>query len=195
MSREIKIARRELFLYGLAFLAVAFLGVLLGNWFITSRQAGAYGRQAFTRPPSSTSIKMGDSFPSLDLADLDGGSVNTYELIAGRKILIVLLSPGCEPCAQAIVEWSEYAGRIPDDLSIIGIVNCDPVSALVYTSEYDFPFGLYSDTANVLASDYGLVGYPTVIGIDEKGKVMFISEGWREGFSPLDAYKMIARGR
>jgi thiol-disulfide isomerase/thioredoxin len=195
MSREIRITRRELILYSIAFLVVAFVGVLLGNWFITSHQARAYERQVLTRPPATATIKSGDIFPAMELTDLDGRSVSTSALINGHKTLLILLSPGCEPCALAIAEWQEYKNKIPDDLSIIGVVNIEPDPALLYISDNGFPFSVFCDTANILAVDYGLVGFPTIVGIDDKGKVIFISEGWQEGFSPLKAYKLIEHGR
>ncbi len=195
MSKEIRITRRELILYGIAFLAVAFVGVLLGNVFINSRQARAYERQVLTRPPATATIRSGDIFPAMELTDLDGRSIYTSALIKGHKTLFIVLSPGCEPCALAVAEWREYVDRIPDDLSIIGIVNFGPDPALTYKSDTGFPFPLYCDSANILAADYGLIGFPTIVGIDDDGKVAFIREGWQEGFSPLNAYKIIDRGR
>jgi peroxiredoxin len=195
MTENIKISRRDFILYGLAILIFAFLGVVMGNWYISNRQARNYDRQIQNaRPHSVASIKSGDEVPSLEMLDLNGKPVNLQLLTGGSKTLIITLSQGCEPCALTIAEWNEQVDKIPPDLKIIGISNSAPDQARAYADETGFHYAIYCDTAHVLASDYGLEAFPTVIGVDKTNHVSFISEGWLEGFTPLEAYKIIDKG-
>jgi hypothetical protein len=191
MSKEIRFTRTSLILYGLGIVIVAFLGVVMGNWFIGSRQSGAYDYQMGLRPNSTALLKKGDRFPSIDLVDLDGRAVNTVSVTAGYKTVIITLSPACEPCALAVGEWSHYVDDIPPDMRILGITDTDPLQAVSYREKTAFPFPIYCDTAHVLPVVYGLNSYPTRIGINEAGRVSFVGEGWSDGFTPLDAYELI----
>lgn len=187
MSKESGISRTSLIIYALAVLIAAFVGILLGNWYINSHQAEAFERQIGKHPYSTALLGSGDAFPSIELIDPDGMPVNTISLIEGHKSLIVMLSPGCEPYALIIDDWKENIDRIPSDLKVI----TDPRRAFRYWDKIGAPFPLYCDTAHKLSSVYGLEAYPTVIGIDDVGQIAFMVEGWREHFSFGDAYKLI----
>ncbi len=191
MSEEIRITRRNLILLGFAVLAVAFLGVLAGNWFMEMRQARKYDNRMSMRRHASALIKEGDQFPSVELIDLNSESANTDFLVEGHKTVIITLEPGCEPCALVAEEWQQYADDIPHDLDIFGITNVDARQALEYKEKTGFPFPVYCDTARTFTTVYGLEAFPTVIGLDDVGRVSFVSEGWPGGLSPIDAYEKI----
>ncbi|MCP4582916.1 MAG: redoxin domain-containing protein [candidate division Zixibacteria bacterium] len=196
MPKDVKVTRTGLVLYGIAILVVAFVGVLMGNWLIGARQTQTYEHQIRQiRQHVTALIKDGDQFPSMELIDLDSKPINALTLFENHKNLLITISPGCKPCALTIAEWQEYIDTIPSDIRIIGIIDANPGQARAYISETDFPFVMYCDTSHVLPDKYGLQAFPSVVGIDEKGRVVFVREGWLEGFTPLDAYEIFANNQ
>ena len=192
MAEEVRLSRAGIVLFGLAVVVVAVLGMAAAYWLFGKRQADAYERRLSAGLPSMSLLKKGDEFPSIELINTGGEPVNTANLIAGHKAIIVTLSPGCEPCALLVDSWKSQVDKIPRDLKIIGITSLSADQTLNYMDKTGFPFEMYCDTTHVLAVEYGLGAFPSIIGVDEVGRIVFVGEGWADGFGPEDAYRMIA---
>jgi peroxiredoxin len=194
MSENSGISVKAAILYGLAIIVVAFVGVVLGNWFVQWRQASNV-------PPRPTLgdwpvvnkslLNPGERFPSEELLDMDSNTVMMDSVIAGRNTLVLLLSPGCEPCAVAIDDWKEEAESLPRDLLVICLAGGDLADIRAYRSERDIPFPLYCDPYMVYTQQYDLVIFPTVVGVNNAGQVALVWHGYGGEHGLADYYGAI----
>jgi hypothetical protein len=170
-------------LAGLAFLGVAFAGVLAGNWFTARRNADRLHVQAENwRRPSPVRLSPGDDFPAEELVDLDGRPIATADLMAGRRNLVLFLAPGCQPCELAVAAWRQDRAKLPADVGIWAIVPASVAEVQPYLAAVDFPFAAYCDLDYRFPEFHGLRTFPAVLGLDSGGRVVFLVEGYREDF-------------
>jgi len=193
-SGEIRFSRISLVLIGLAVIAVAFLGVTAGLWFVNWRQDQAYDQQVQAmRHGEGSLFQPGDFFPAVELVDLSGNSDNIAVLAHGQKTLMLLMSIGCDPCTEAIQTWKQDADKSPSDLQVLGICQGDFEYAQVYKKKTGFPFPLYCDTGHVFPAECGLDVFPSVVGLTADGRVAFLREGRHADITLLDAYDLITQ--
>lgn len=195
MSTSAKISTKSVILLGALFIAVAFIGVLAGNWFVGLRRAKAFNEaRPGMRPWTECKLHEGDVFPSVELLGLDGNPIITDSIIPGKKSIMLFLSISCHPCTEAIESWKEYEDKLPPDLQIFGICCTDYEYAEVYKKKTGFPFPLYCDTANRFPKHFGLRAFPSMVGLNEDGRIIFVRTGWSGDFSPPDVLELMAPG-
>jgi len=184
--------KKSVILMSISFFVIAFLGIIAGNWFSGWRSAQANSKSIGKfRPMEQPLINVGDTFPDVSLLDYTGSLFSLSDLITNKKTIIMFLEPGCKPCKDAIINWSNFINELPDDVQIIGIASSLPKSSFPYIDELNFPYPFYCDTAHKLVIEYGVNGYPGAMGINEKGVVSFGYRHIHNEFSPLDAYKLL----
>ena len=144
------------------------------------------------RPEMECKLVEGDIFPSVELTGLDGAPVNTESIISGKKSIMLFLSISCHPCTEAIDSWKEYENNLPPDLEVLGICCSDPEYAEVYKKKTGFPFPVYCDTEHRFPGDFGIRAFPSMIGLDENGRIVFVRIGWSEDFSPPEVLELMA---
>jgi hypothetical protein len=183
---------KSVILVSIGFLIVGLIGVFAGHWFVNWRQVQANERRAESYMVKSEGLlSENDLFPYVSLINSARLSVNTHDVIAGRKTVVLFISPGCKPCTDAIKLWAPYLDKLPPDFNVIGIVNASYEYASDYLSEAGFPYPFYCDTGFVFLTEYGINGYPRCIGIDDNGRIAFLFRGPFSAFTPLDAYKRL----
>lgn len=192
MASNQKMSVKEMVLYGLGFIVVAFVGVLAGNWYVQWRQ-GQQPEQSLEAwlADNTTAMQAGDSFAAVELSDLEGNMVNTGELVQGHKTLVLFLSSGCHSCSEAVEHWKKDLGKLPTDLRVFGISPGGILEVQGYRDKLDIPFPLYSDSGYMFMQQYDVVAFPTIFGLDAEGKVAFALHGYREDFSLMDAAQLI----
>ncbi len=193
MTENTRPSVKSIVLYGIAIIVVAFIGVLAGNWFVQWRS----GQQSSGYPPDSweaanrSLLRKGELFPNENLTDLDSNTVNIESLLAGHKTLILLISPGCEPCELAIKDWIEAADDVGTEYGIIGIGVGEVEDIQAYKEKTSFPFPLYADVDYLYPQQYDLISFPTMVGLTADSKVALVLHGYREDVSLTDACSMI----
>ncbi|UCG62086.1 MAG: redoxin domain-containing protein [Candidatus Zixiibacteriota bacterium] len=195
MSEKQSIGVKSAILYGIAIIVVAFIGVVLGNWFVEWRRSS----QMPPRPElkdwqmaNRSSLEFNDPFPSEELLDLDSNTVSIDSLIAGRKVLVVMISPGCQPCAMAIKSWRSQLETLPADFTLLAIAGDEIAEMRTYRDEHNVPFPIYCDPAMLYTQQYDLTTFPTVIGVNEEGNVALVWHGFGEKYTLTDFYDVIS---
>lgn len=130
--------------------------------------------------PEQTETALGDSVPSFNTVDLNGKTV-TQNIFADRKLTVVnIWGTFCGPCIEELPELGKWAGKLPDNTQIIGIVGdidgaddkehlelaqkiCDKAS-VSYTN-------LIPDKS-LHKMLKGVVGYPTTFLVDSDGNII-----------------------
>ncbi|UCE25366.1 MAG: redoxin domain-containing protein [Candidatus Zixiibacteriota bacterium] len=192
MTENTRPSVKSIVLYGIAIIVVAFIGVLAGNWFVQWRsgQQSGYSPESWEMANRSL-LRKGELFPNENVTDLDSNIVNTESLLAGHKTLILLISPGCEPCEMAIKDWIDDADGVAAEYSVLGIGVGEVEDIRAYKEKTSFPFPLYADVDYLYPQQYDLISFPTMIGLNEESKVALVLHGYREDVSLTDACKMI----
>lgn len=187
MSQNAGLSKKAMILYGLAIIAVAFIGVVAGNWFVRWRQ-----ERSFDISPQSWEInnqsmlEKGDLFPDEQLLTVEGDTVMAASIYGGRKNLVLFIATGCEACGMAIDDWKKEVEDLPADVFVWGIGLGGIEGLRAYKEETGFPFPIYCDDDVMYPQQYDLGTFPTVVGLDAEGKVALIMQGYSQKYGLKD---------
>ncbi len=123
--------------------------------------------------------------PDFTLQDLQG---KTFKLSAqrGKPVVIFFGTTWCPSCRAEIPSYSaiyeKYAKR---GLEVIYVDINEPAEKVArFAKNFSFPYRVLLDRDGSVASDYNIVGVPTLVLIDKYGNVITISH--RTADLPLD---------
>lgn len=183
---------KSVLVVGIGFFVVAFIGIVAGSWFVNYRSAQAYSeRGPKYKPIDNCLLKENDLFPDLTLLDIDGNQVNGQDIFHGNITAVMFIEPGCDPCKLAMKYWSSFKDNLPTNFDIVAISGTGGEYLMKYLKESEFPYPVYSDTAHRFVIDYGMNGFPSVVGVGSDGKVAFPFSHIHGDFSPIDVYMAI----
>jgi hypothetical protein len=184
--------RRARLLFPVLLLLAIGGGILLGNRVVAVRNRQAMNdRAARVETGEATKLRAGQMFPPLRVMVPGGGVVELPEALRGRPALVVVVSLECGPCLEALLGWAE-APDSPGASSVVAVCDDPPEAALDFAGRVSFPFPLYADAGRVLREAYDVTVYPTVVGLDETGLMVFVSHGIGPAFSPEEGLRRIA---
>lgn len=128
--------------------------------------------------------------PDFELPDLDGNPVALHDF-AGKKRLIATWASWCG-CRYDLPAWQALQQELPD-LQVISIsLDNTPEAAREFADAADPDFPVLIDANHTVAEQYGLYNVPSVVWIDEEGRVArapVIAPGddmWRD-FTSVDS--------
>lgn len=139
---------------------------------------------AFSFTGFSQAVK---TFPSIDLKDLNGKTVNTDEFINNGKITIVSFwATWCVPCkreldvyADVFDEWENKYGVEIIAVSTDNIRQFAKVKPLV--AQKQWPFTVLSDKNEDLKKALDFIAVPQTFILDKKGNIVFDHSGFKLG--------------
>jgi len=130
--------------------------------------------------------EVGQQAPEFDLADLQGGRFSLTGLRKDGHVLLIFWSTRCPFCHALVPEFKaiheKYKGKGLTVAAInVGYEGAPEVDA--YSLEYDLNYIVLNDDdkKEKLASDYQLMGTPTIAVVSPKGIVVY-----RGHFLPKD---------
>lgn len=115
---------------------------------------------------------VGQSAPSFDLAELNGGAPVSLDGLAGRPVIVNFWASWCLACIQEhpvlVRAWRRYERRV----EMIGIIYQDtPANARKYLEQYGGGWVQLLDPGTRTAIDYGVYGIPETFFIDREGRI------------------------
>ena len=148
---------------------ILFVGVVLLICIAVTLSFGQY------RPKASSKQKA-IAAPDFTLQDLQG---KTFKLSGqlGKPVVIFFGTTWCPSCRAEIPSYSaiyeKYAKR---GLEVIYIDINEPAEKVArFAKSNSFPYRVLLDRDGSVASDYNIVGVPTLVLIDKNGNVITIS--------------------
>ena len=103
-------------------------------------------------------VKVGDRAPSFSLPDRDGNPVNLDDFLGEKPIVLFFYpkddTPGC--IAESCAFRDSHAIFQEMGAEVIGISADTPASHRRFTTKYQLPFTLLSDTDNQVRDLYGV---------------------------------------
>lgn len=126
------------------------------------------------------SLKIGSDAPQL----INQASNTIIDGLEGKKVVLFFFSPECSSCLTEAPLWFEIYQKRSRDKNLFMLGIC-PVSDSVALGEFQQKtksvFSVLFDHENTLLKKYRVKKYPTVILVDDKGKIAFTSDAY-----PLD---------
>ncbi len=135
---------------------------------------------------SSISIAQ---FPDIEMKDIDQNWISLEELKGEKLTVIDFWATWCKPCVSSIPKlnniYEEYA---PKGIEFIGVNidgprNLSKVKPFATSMKISYPLVL--DPDQNLVDRFNVTVFPTMIVLNEKGKEVFIHEGFNPGDEQL----------
>lgn len=187
MAEGIQITKKQIVFLLFGVLAMAFLGVMAGSYFVKLRAGNDNG----PKPGANLLLKVGQVFPDHTFMTLDGRRADLYQTLEGKKSLLVFLSTDCHPCGALTDAFNKEYPKIGPDYKLLGI-SFEPLTKMIqYRDEKKLAFPLYQDTLGKFTGQYKIDSYPTLIGLNEKKEIAFIEFGNRQGKDLKDYLKKL----
>lgn len=135
--------------------------------------------------PSRAALRPGDVARTgerfdLTARDLEGRPRTVGELAAGRVTLVDVWATWCNPCRDALPAWQRLKERHGDRLAVVAIsIDEDrrQVPKFLARTPVTFPI-LWDRGGREALSRLALERVPTVLILDEEGRVRHVHEGW-----------------
>jgi cytochrome c biogenesis protein CcmG, thiol:disulfide interchange protein DsbE len=145
------VTRRALVPLGvIAVIAVVVAGALL---------SGSAGKTTHPAPPLPGEHLAG---PGTSLASL-----------RGRPAFVVFWASWCEPCHQEAAQIERYATAPGARATVVGIDFDDALdSARSFLARYHWTFANVRDANGTLGGAWGLLGLPTTVLLDSRGRIV-----------------------
>jgi len=146
----------------------------------------ALGTMLSAVPAAALSIKAGQTFPWMTIADEKGKAVDLKKVINGQPAVVVYWSVTCHVCVEDVPRiLSHYNGlkKKPYRLVLVAGESSEMVAVAKCFIEAKKPgratvlFDRLTKKGHVLANRLGLEFTPTVIILDRHGKVVQVFEG------------------
>lgn len=164
----------RLFVQVLILLILITAGVLCG--FFIATKTGIAGRIA--RSPlnpatmeNQTSLRLNGIWPLVQVSDAQGQPVTLDTILSRRKTVISIVSGGCDACRLFLEEFVQ-TWRESDSLYQFVLLSVHP----------DFFIKNHNCRAFRITQEsldkYAFHQFPTIVGVDESGRIKFVSSGY-----------------
>ncbi len=134
------------------------------------RAVGALRQQVTnTYPSGQGGLAIGEQVPALEAVDPNGKTVRLEET-DGRYRLIAFISPGCQPCAQAI-KVLDALWQDESDLSILVLGAKIPATNAAYAIEQQVHVPILAPVPGFEQERFHVRGVPFALIVDKTGTV------------------------
>jgi len=186
MPKKFEISRMFVIFFILGVAISAFLGILAGNY-VSSRKL----KKENSNTASQIAFKTGDTFPNVTLKSLAGEDINLHDLMSEKKAFLLILATGSSNCEEEVSKWQKTVNFMPENYILVGI-SPEPIAELKnYQTQKGLRFTLLNDPQAAFVSKYQINYYPTLIGVDQNKKVIFIQSEYFTGTTPQDFLKKL----
>ncbi|MGA0034567.1 MAG: TlpA family protein disulfide reductase [Ilumatobacteraceae bacterium] len=111
-------------------------------------------------------------FPSVDIVDVDGSTVNSSDLI-GKPMVVNLWFAACPPCRREMPDFAAVNDRFGDDVVFVGINPVDSSEAMTdFAAQMGVTYDLYRDPLAELTDALGTVGFPYTVFVNAQGQIL-----------------------
>ena len=136
-------------------------------------QLGAGDDPSFEAPGTSETERSSRSFVMFD------GTVTSFDAFAGKPMVLNFWASWCPPCAAEMPDFQAVHDRLGDRVTFLGMnsQDVDRAAAEHLVAATGVTYLLASDPDGSLFQEFGGVGMPTTVFIDEEGRVVASHSG------------------
>jgi peroxiredoxin len=144
-----------------------------------NESAGARTSPSPAQPGQSGSATVGNPAPDWQLNDLDGKSVKLSDFHAKKGVLLAFFATWCPYCMEEVPNLIAFQTAYKDrSVELIGVDLDQPAHVVKrFAEERKTNYKLLLDPGGQVATAYGIVGIPTIVGIDATGTVRYVANG------------------
>jgi peroxiredoxin len=130
-----------------------------------------HGAAALAHRASDAAAGVGDLAPELDLPTVDG-AVESFGALAGRKRVLVTWASWCG-CRHELAAWQAIQDELADEgLAVYSVaLDARPEDSRPWIEAASPGYPVVVDTAHVTAERYGITNVPSVVWVDEDGRI------------------------
>ena len=138
--------------------------------------AGLLAGLALTLSAFAAEPKVGDAFPSLSAANLEG----TVPDLKDKVVLVDFWASWCGPCKAAFPALKAIADQYKDKgLVVVGLsLDEDKADMDAFVNKMKPPFTILRDPKAKLAEQLDVKGIPSTFILDKSGKIAAIHTGY-----------------
>ncbi len=129
--------------------------------------------------PKTVGLKRGQIAPPLAGKDLDGKEFKLSDY-RGRVVLVDFWGPWCRPCVEAIPHEKKLLEQFKDKpFAILGVAvshSEDELRKFLNKTPLPWP-NIFDNNPGLLAQDWNIDGFPTMIIIDAEGVIRYRDYG------------------
>lgn len=140
-------------------------------------------QEKLPKPPDSKYFKTGAKIQSFSEKDMGGEKFNLKDLAAAGKVVVLnFWFVNCPPCRMEIPQLNETveAYQQNKDVIFIAIALDDKYALDKFLKTLPFNYHII-DNGRYIASQYGIISYPTHVVLNKEGKVLFHTSGLGSG--------------
>lgn len=130
-------------------------------------------------PPPVFALSVGDAAPAFALTTLDGKKISLDELKGKKPVMLVFWATWCPNCKAEVPAVNKIAAQFgPKGLAVIGInagINDSAAKTRAYAERNRLAYDTAFDTNSIITRKYGVIGVPTIVMIDRRGVVRYLS--------------------
>lgn len=128
----------------------------------------------------SGDFMLKEKAPDFTLVDMDGRELDLKEF-RGQYVLLNFWFVGCKPCIMEMPELNELVEEFkPQGINFLAIGLDSPERVKTFLKQHEFNYTLLPNGRNV-ATNYGVMSYPTHLLLDTEGKVIYSQQGYFPG--------------
>ena len=132
-------------------------------------------------------VKVGQPAPDFSLPDLSTNTITLNSYRGQKAVLMDFWATWCGPCRMAMPGLQELQDKFKDrGLEILSVnqgETADQAGNFIQRKKYSFHVVLDQDGA--VGGKYGVQGIPTLVLVDKKGVVQWLSVGYSENEDEL----------
>lgn len=180
MAESIQVSKKQILYLTVCVMLAAFLGVAVGGYVVRLKVEKA------ARPESSVLLKKGQSIPDHVLIGLDGTKHQFLKLAEDKKTIVLFITTECPHYERLLRKLDSIPSELLSEYQIIG-VSFEPVDKLKsYQAAMNFIIPLYNDFQGKFTGAHKIEAFPTLIGVNKRGKIVFVEVGNRPDKSIQD---------
>jgi peroxiredoxin len=127
-------------------------------------------------------IKKNDKAPQIILRDMDNKAVFVAHELKSRPVLVNFFFTACVPCKKEMPELEKLYNTYKDKVGMY-LISTDAEGAGAvrpYVNKMKITIPVLIDKYSDVAKLYGIDKYPSMVLIGKNGKVMFVTNGYKE---------------
>jgi hypothetical protein len=129
--------------------------------------------------PNQSLLRPGDAIPDLPVLNLEGRAMTLSDATDGRRTLVAVVLPGCDPCKKLLGEWERRGlPEQADDFQIILLASSgDNSLELGPLSAFADRYPIYFTDHIPLKEICGISTFPSLMGLGGDHTVKFVANG------------------
>lgn len=132
-------------------------------------------------PLTASALEVGDTLPSFSGTDMDGKPVDLAAVIGKQPVMLIFWASWCPNCKREVPVINKLYDKYgPQGMVFVGVnvgFNESVERARAFMKSTKMTYPVLFDTKGDISMQYKVMGVPTIIVADKKGRMVFKNFG------------------